>query len=591
MKGENTIFGKKKISHAAVFFSLIVCLFYTGLKPGICYAVEALPISSAEFIPIVQDPDIIIRVKQGETVLQEKKLYLDNLEGMTLTRQIYTSLDADDTPQLILAEGIPLADLLKTMNVQLEDVQTFHIYSSEGWDRGLTKKFLFDVPRFAYPEILSAQANDQQSASDKALKEETGPKTDQAGIKDDKVIVNAFTDNEPMPVQPMLTFRCNEELMGTTIDWGKLGSNFGIRICYGQINKADVCSSLYGTHINQLEINVKPSIQNSENPNGSNAKLTGGSDDSSKDEVIGSVKDPDSGKQIDNVPTALTIKAGYFGQEYTILKTFTLAELKSLPQIKQAYTLIDGKSVVVETAVGVRLVDLMAAAGVDTNSVQVFHFYSRDNGGDRGVSLTKTYLLDTPRYFYPRLAYSWNSGPTAGAARGAIRVNTIVALKDYWKKSTTVPDFYPVNGNNRFRLVLGQTNTTTETASRSLQWIHTIEVQISGGTVEGNGAMISAGQSAEGSNDSQNNSRMQTEKMDMGKEVVAIKQEVLPDTLQEKENSKKVIYTIAPAKGIPTEEPVQCTGLIGLLSLLIFVMGAMIRYFGYRREINLYFVK
>ncbi|MGI5879541.1 MAG: hypothetical protein ACOX6L_02950 [Syntrophomonadaceae bacterium] len=570
-----------------VFFGLITYLLFMNWHPGFCYAadnVDSVPISNTVLIPVINEPGIIIRVKQDKTVLLEKNIYLDELEGMTLTKQIYTSLDADDTPQLILAEGILITDLLKVLGVKLEDVQDFHIFSSEGWHRSFTKKFLFDVPRFAYPEILPVQEQGQQSTSDKELKEDIHSKDENKlndGEESNTNLKYAFEDKQPVPMQPMLTFRCYEKLMEVFADWEKLSNSNGIRVCYGQINLNDVCSTLYGKKINQLEINIK-TINKNESNNGYIAQLIGGCDDAAGDEVIGSAGDAASGKQIANVPSTLTIKAGYYGQDYKEIKTFSLAELKSLPKIKQAYTFIDKDlSVIVETAVGVRLVDLLAAAGIDPNSVQFFHLYSYYNDENTAVSLSKGYLIDMPRYFYPRLPSCWDRKPTTGAARGGVRVDTIIALKDYWDQSTKAPDFFNVNGNNRFRLVLGQSNTTAETASSSLPWIHTIAVQISGSRTEGDGTRISAGSGAKGANDSQG----QTEKMDLGEEIVAVEQGTTQNPIKGNENAR--IYTVAPAKAIPMEEQVYCLKHIGLISLAIFTLGAMIRYFGYRRENNL----
>ncbi len=585
---------RKKLTQAAVFFCLMICLFYSTFQPGISYAEEtgSLPVNAIK-IPVVKDPDLVIRVIQDKKVLLEKKVYIDDFKENQLTRQIYTSIDGDDSPELILAEGIPLTEMLKMLNVNLDDVQSFNIFSSEGWERGFTKKFLFDVQRCAYPEIFPDLEPGQENVSINAFNNEAKLKDDASLNEADsnsetavseKDAEYAFTSKQPVLVKPMLTFRSYEKVMGVTADWKKLSNKMGIRICYGQMNFNDVCSPLYGTHINQLEINLKTS-EKDEDENGYIATITGGSDDGAGDKVAETATDPVTGKQINNVPLTLTIKAGYFGTEYTELKTFTLAELKSLPKIKQAYTLIDDKkSVIVDTAVGVRLVDLLAAAGIDPNAVQALHFYSYGTEEGTAVSYTRSYLLGTPRYFYPRLSSCWNGGPTAGAARGAVRVDTIIALKDFWKKSTTAPDFYSVNGNSRFRLLFGQTNTTAETASHSLPWIHTIEVQMSGMPTEGNGKFISSGQSGEGSSEQQNGSQGQTEKFTAGKTMQKIETSASVANGSGNGGSKKSVYALSAAKEVPAPEPVHHFGLIGIGSLCILLLGAMNRYWGYHRE-------
>ena len=71
----------------------------------------------------------------------------------------------------------------------------------------------------------------------------------------------------------------------------------------------------------------------------------------------------------------LTIKVGYFGGPYYIKKIYTVSELEAMPQIQQAYTFIDSMpAVVIDSAKGVRLIDLLSDAGIDVNSVEAFYF-------------------------------------------------------------------------------------------------------------------------------------------------------------------------------------------------------------------------
>ena len=57
--------------------------------------------------------------------------------------------------------------------------------------------------------------------------------------------------------------------------------------------------------------------------------------------------------------------------------------------------------------------------------------------------------------------------PIPGAVYGAIRVDTIIAYQDHWKRFATAPDFSVHDSSTRFRLLFGQTDTSTRTASRS----------------------------------------------------------------------------------------------------------------------------
>ena len=59
-------------------------------------------------------------------------------------------------------------------------------------------------------------------------------------------------------------------------------------------------------------------------------------------------------------------------------------------------------------------------------------------------------------------------------------MDTILALKDNWSVGATMPDFYQLSSDHRFRLVFGQSNARTETASGMVFWITALDVQLSG---------------------------------------------------------------------------------------------------------------
>jgi len=187
--------------------------------------------------------------------------------------------------------------------------------------------------------------------------------------------------------------------------------------------------------------------------------------------------------------TTLTIKAGYFGTPYKTMKVFTFDELEAMPQVQQAYTFIDSMpSVILDSAQGVRLTDIMLRAGIDVNSIDTFYFYTTDLDQGWYQSLPKSFLLDTKRYYYPNLPGHWDSdGQTArpGATDGAVTVEPIIAVRDYWKRFATSPDFSQMTESNGFRLVFGQVDTSTCTAARSARWIREISVMLTGNPPSG----------------------------------------------------------------------------------------------------------
>lgn len=184
----------------------------------------------------------------------------------------------------------------------------------------------------------------------------------------------------------------------------------------------------------------------------------------------------------------LTIKVGYFGGPYYIKKIYTLSDLEALPQVQQAYTFIDSMpAVVIDSAKGVKLTDILEDAGIDVNSVEDFYFYSTDIKVGWYQRLPKTYLLDTTRYYYPNLPAYWDldtHSSKPGAVDGAVVVEPMIALWDNWQRFATAPDFSVKDISTRFRLLFGQTDTVTVTSHRSVKWVHAIEVML-GGTPPG----------------------------------------------------------------------------------------------------------
>ncbi|MGI5880565.1 MAG: stalk domain-containing protein [Syntrophomonadaceae bacterium] len=187
----------------------------------------------------------------------------------------------------------------------------------------------------------------------------------------------------------------------------------------------------------------------------------------------------------DGIPSeTLTVKVGYFGTPYNTLKVFTFSELEAMANVYQAYTFIDSMpAVVLDSAQGVRLVDILESCGIDINSIDKLYFYTTDVNKGWYQSLSKSYLLDTKRCYYPYLPERWDRDEEEalpGAAEGAVPVETIIAVRDYWKRFATTPDYTQMVESNGFRLVFGQEDTSTITAMRSAKWIREISVMLIG---------------------------------------------------------------------------------------------------------------
>jgi len=184
----------------------------------------------------------------------------------------------------------------------------------------------------------------------------------------------------------------------------------------------------------------------------------------------------------------LTVTVGYFGGPYYEKAVFSLDELWALDVQYVDYTFIDNMpSVVISHVAGITLADLLDASGIDLGSVQSFNFWTNDKAGGYYTSLTKSYLIDTPRYAYYSLPDNFDYDLGAGneyATLDAVRVPTMIALADDWRRviagASFGSDYANLNTNTRFRLVFGQTDAVTRTASNSAKWVHKIEITLGG---------------------------------------------------------------------------------------------------------------
>ncbi len=193
-----------------------------------------------------------------------------------------------------------------------------------------------------------------------------------------------------------------------------------------------------------------------------------------------------------NPADSLTIQVGYVGGPYYDKRVFTLSELQNMELVKDDYTFVDSMpAVVIDHVKGVRLADLMSAAGIDIGSVQKFDFWTTDKTGSYYTSFTKSALIDTPRYCYYGLPDNFNydeyiAGKQISDDTPFIpqRVDTVLAVADDWKRCTVGAvfgsDYENLDTNTRFRLIFGQTNPYEQTAFRSARLVHKIVVSLGG---------------------------------------------------------------------------------------------------------------
>ncbi|MCG9967282.1 S-layer homology domain-containing protein [Pelotomaculum terephthalicicum JT] len=217
----------------------------------------------------------------------------------------------------------------------------------------------------------------------------------------------------------------------------------------------------------------------------------------------------------DGYPAAqqLEVWVGYSGdasKTYTLLKTFQQSDLEDLPgQVEnKKYTFIDNLPCpVLEVATGVRLTSILTACGIKADDVTNFRFWTSDVPNYPYQTLTKSFLLDTTRYYFPHIADNWENvessftDPTAGytgdneiyfpdsvaAAAYAVEVPTILAYEDHWQRlghdGESGAGSSSLTADTRYRLVFGHPgNLASEhpihTASKSAKWIYRMDVTL-----------------------------------------------------------------------------------------------------------------
>lgn len=182
----------------------------------------------------------------------------------------------------------------------------------------------------------------------------------------------------------------------------------------------------------------------------------------------------------------LSVQVGYPGGPYYEKHLFTLSELAGMDVVCADYTFIDNMpSVVIDHVKGVRLADIIDAAGIDLGAVQTFHFWIQDKKESSYTSFSKAILIDTPRYCYYSLPDNFNYDEGEGneyATADAQPVDTVMALADDWNRciagATFGSDYLNLNANTRFRLIFGQRDAVTRTAVNSAKWVYAVVAEV-----------------------------------------------------------------------------------------------------------------
>ncbi len=479
--------------------------------------------------------EFTVRVKIGDTIVSEKTYSDTELRGMKQIRQTYSGIDEDGLPCIVGAEGVALTDLVQAQGVDIKEVESISIYGSGNWLRNMAYDYLYGVSRSFYPHLCEAyrikngmsgdrnggvekdpsgsdsesgpedgsvnNGNDETNEADEinGVNSDSGGKNDSSvgisaasagnagGVGKPSVDPDIYKSQDGVSVVPMLALRSNTQVLEDEISWSSLSAIEGYRFCFGQMNPSDGAYLMYGYNLQAIDIKVSAAGEYAKEKGmqdltGKKVKTPGGADSVGSADVAGPYTNPFTGETVDQLPDELEIQIGYFGTDYYTIKRFTFDDIAAMPQMRQAYSVVskDGTNGIL-TAMGVRLVDVITAAGVDVSSVSKIGFFRGNQEGASGISASKSWLLDMNRYYYPNLtaAFHYTTGGK-GAARSAVRTDTLIALKDYWDEMSSVPDFFRLNGTHRYHLVYGQTSAKSDNLEKSIMWISTIKIQLEG---------------------------------------------------------------------------------------------------------------
>lgn len=173
--------------------------------------------------------------------------------------------------------------------------------------------------------------------------------------------------------------------------------------------------------------------------------------------------------------------------KYVEAGTYHWTELMdNLTMHKTAYTFYrpgdDGKyRVVVDSARGIHIDELLEYARINTDDVQSIDFHTRDQEVGAFTSFTWSELF-RPRYYFDNLPLHIQTGD---AWDYAVEVEPMLALEDSWVTydvgtENVQPNFNSMTTGNRFRLLFGQTQPTESRTNQSAKYTHTVYVTLKG---------------------------------------------------------------------------------------------------------------
>ncbi|MGV8083946.1 MAG: Ig domain-containing protein [Coriobacteriia bacterium] len=215
------------------------------------------------------------------------------------------------------------------------------------------------------------------------------------------------------------------------------------------------------------------------------AKMTGG-DPSENGGVaqdrVWIVIDTGSGHE-ENLPSSeLVVKVVYQDNESLVAEThtFTIAELKAIQNARCTYTLTrSAGNYVTDSAQGIYMTTLLDKLGIVLDEVYAFRFAAND-GANPGA-ITKRFLFDYTRYYFPYF-------DTGGLMADRQLVMPMLAYADNWREGGTCEeDYSSLNSGTCLRLLFGSTGAADGSTAKSIKYIHTMTIVMAGSPPVGEG--------------------------------------------------------------------------------------------------------
>jgi hypothetical protein len=182
---------------------------------------------------------LTITVNDNGNIATAAVLSINDLKGMTLVRNIYSTVNNSTTLYFYATEGVLLTDILARAGISLDNVSKFGFTATDDYSRTLTREYLLDTERYFYPDLA-----------------------------------NSFSTQGGVPVQPVLALKSQEFENLDQVNYNLMDDYYSARLFFGQTAQDLVSNQNFVKWTSHIEVFMKPSCAK---PPELNADLSGNS--------------------------------------------------------------------------------------------------------------------------------------------------------------------------------------------------------------------------------------------------------------------------------------------------------------------------